>query len=160
MQKAVYPGSFDPVTYGHLDIIERASFLFDEVIVGVIANPRKIPAFTMEERKEMLEKVTKKFKNVKIELFSGLLVDFVKSQGARVIIRGLRAISDFEYEMQLAFTNRSLAHDVETMFLLTNMNYAYINSGLVKEIASLGGRLEDLVPEEIIPYLKKRFPKE
>ena len=160
MQKAVYPGSFDPVTYGHLDIIERASFLFDEVIVGVIANPRKIPAFTMEERKEMLEKVIVKFKNVRVELFSGLLVDFVKSQGAHIIIRGLRAISDFEYEMQLAFTNRSLAHDVETMFLLTNMNYAYINSGLVKEIASLGGKLEDLVPEEIISYLKKRFPKE
>ncbi len=160
MEKAVYPGSFDPVTYGHLDIIQRAANLFDEVIVGVIANPRKIPAFTMEERKEMLEEVTKNLKNVRIELFSGLLVDFVKAQGAKVIIRGLRAISDFEYEMQLAFTNRSLAHDIETMFLLTNMNYAYINSGLVKEIASLGGKLEDLVPETVEKHLRKRFSKE
>ncbi len=160
MEKAVYPGSFDPVTYGHLDIIQRASSLFDEVVVGVIANPRKIPAFTMEERKEMLEEVTKDLKNVRIEIFSGLLVDFVKAQHARVIIRGLRAISDFEYEMQLAFTNRSLAHDVETMFLLTNMNYAYINSGLVKEIASLGGKLEELVPNIVIKYLLKRFSKE
>ncbi len=160
MERAVYPGSFDPVTYGHLDIIQRASSLFDEVVVGVIANPRKIPAFTMEERKEMLEEVTKDLKNVRIEIFSGLLVDFVKSQHARVIIRGLRAISDFEYEMQLAFTNRSLAHDVETMFLLTNMNYAYINSGLVKEIASLGGKLEELVPDIVIKYLQKRFSKE
>ncbi len=160
MERAVYPGSFDPVTYGHLDIIERASSLFDEVVVGVIANPRKIPAFTMEERKEMLIEVTKGLKNVRIEIFSGLLVDFVKAQHARVIIRGLRAISDFEYEMQLAFTNRSLAHDVETMFLLTNMNYAYINSGLVKEIASLGGKLEELVPSIVIKYLQKRFAKE
>lgn len=160
MEKAVYPGSFDPVTYGHLDIIKRASSLFDEVIVGVIANPRKIPAFTMEERMEMLLEVTKKFDNVRVEIFSGLLVDFVKSQGAKIIIRGLRAISDFEYEMQLAFTNRSLAHDIETMFLLTNMNYAYINSGLVKEIASLGGKLEDLVPEVVEKFLKKRFSGE
>ncbi len=160
MEKAVYPGSFDPVTYGHLDIIRRAATLFDEVIVGVIANPRKIPAFTMEERKEMLEEVTRGLKNVRIELFSGLLVDFVRAQGAKVIIRGLRAISDFEYEMQLAFTNKSLAHDIETMFLLTNMNYAYINSGLVKEIASLGGKLEDLVPEIVETYLRRRFSKE
>ena len=160
MKKAVYPGSFDPVTYGHLNIIERASSLFDEVIVGVIANPRKIPAFTMEERKEMLEEVTKDLKNVRIEIFSGLLVDFVRQQGARIIIRGLRAISDFEYEVQLAFTNKSLAHDIETMFLLTNMNYAYINSGLIKEIASLGGKLDDLVPDVVKKYLKKRFPKE
>ncbi len=160
MKKAVYPGSFDPVTYGHLNIIERASSLFDEVIVGVIANPRKIPAFTMEERKEMLEEVTRDLKNVRIEIFSGLLVDFVRQQGARIIIRGLRAISDFEYEVQLAFTNKSLAHDIETMFLLTNMNYAYINSGLIKEIASLGGKLDDLVPDIVKKYLKKRFPKE
>ncbi len=160
MEKAVYPGSFDPVTYGHLDIIRRAATLFDEVIVGVIANPRKIPAFTMEERKEMLEEVTRGLKNVRIELFSGLLVDFVRAQGAKVIIRGLRAISDFEYEMQLAFTNKSLAPDIETMFLLTNMNYAYINSGLVKEIASLGGKLEDLVPEIVETYLRRRFSKE
>ena len=160
MKKAVYPGSFDPVTYGHLNIIGRASSLFDEVIVGVIANPRKIPAFTMEERKEMLEEVTRDLKNVRIEIFSGLLVDFVRQQGARIIIRGLRAISDFEYEVQLAFTNKSLAHDIETMFLLTNMNYAYINSGLIKEIASLGGKLDDLVPDIVKKYLKKRFPKE
>ena len=160
MKKAVYPGSFDPVTYGHLDIIERATSIFDEVIIGVIANPHKIPAFTMEERKIMLEQVTKEFHNVRIEVFSGLLVDFVRAKKARIIIRGLRAISDFEYEMQLAFTNRNLAPDIETLFLLTNMNFAYINSGLVKEIASLGGQVDNLVPGIVKKYLKKRFRDE
>ncbi len=153
MIRAIYAGSFDPVTNGHLDIIERSSRLVDELIVGVLHNRAKSPLFSVEERVKMLEEVTKKFPNVKIRSFTGLLVEFAKECGAHVIVRGLRAISDFDYELQMAQTNRIISPALDTMFLTTSLEYAYLSSTTVKEVAEFGGDISVFVP----PYVEKRI---
>ncbi len=154
---AVYPGSFDPCTNGHLDVIKRASKLFDKVIVAVLTNNSKNPLFSVEERANMLRLVTKDMDNVKIDTFSGLLVDYMKKIDSRVIIKGIRAVSDFEYEFQMALTNRTLYGDLETLFLHTSQEYMFLSSSIVKEIAKYGGSLDGLVPGDLIPIIKDRF---
>ena len=146
MRRAVYPGSFDPVTYGHLDIIERSARLVDELIVAVLVNHAKTPLFSADERVNMLKDVTKNIPNVRIESFSGLSVDFVRRSGAGFIVRGLRAITDFEYELQMAQTNRIMDPKVDTIFLTTNLAFAYLSSTTVKEVASYGGEISRFVP--------------
>lgn len=159
MRIAVYPGSFDPITNGHLDIIERAARVYDSVIVGVLNNSSKNPFFTVEERADMIRRVTGHIPNVKVDTFSGLLVDFLKMNGATVIIKGLRTVADFEYEMQMALLNKTLNPEYETMFMMTNTTYSYISSSLIKEVAKYSGRLDDLVPCEIIPDIERKFAK-
>ena len=149
MKIAVYPGSFDPVTKGHLDIIQRASALVDELVVGVLNNNAKIPLFSAEERVSMIEEVTRDLKNVRVEMFSGLSVDFVRKCNADFIVRGLRAVTDFEYELQMAQTNRSIDRKVDTIFFTTELNYAYISSTIVKEVAWYGGDITGFVPAEV-----------
>ena len=149
MLRAIYPGSFDPVTYGHLDIMKRTSKIVDELVVGVLNNNAKMPLFSVEERVKMLKEVAKDFTNVVIVPFDGLLVDFAKKMEAGLIIRGLRAITDFEYELQMSQTNHKLEPDVETMFLTTSIEYSYLSSTTVKEIAAFGGEISQFVPEEI-----------
>lgn len=160
MTTAVYPGSFDPATNGHLDVIERAAQLFDKVIVGVLKNSAKSPLFSVEERVNILQEATKGLENVEIVSFSGLTIEFARECGAKVIIRGLRAITDFEYELQMAQTNRVLAPDIDTMFLTTNLEYAYLSSTTVKEVAVFGGDISKFVPgfvrEEVYRKLKNR----
>lgn len=156
MKKAVYPGSFDPVTLGHLDIIERSARLVDELIVGVLINNAKSPLFSVDERVRMLREVTKDIGNVRVESFSGLSVDFLRQCGAGIMIRGLRAITDFEYELQMAQTNRVLAPDIDTLFLTTNLEYAYLSSTIVKEVAVYGGDISRFVPEAIADQIYKR----
>ena len=146
---AVYPGSFDPATYGHLDIIKRASVSFDKVIVGVLHNSAKSPLFSVEERVNILEKATKDIPNVIIKPFDGLSVNFARENHAQVIVRGLRAVTDFEYELQMAQTNRVLAPDVDTIFLTTSLEYAYLSSTILKEVAHFGGDLSKFAPREI-----------
>lgn len=155
---AVCPGSFDPVTSGHLDIIERASRLFSRVIVAVAVNPEKRPLFTLEERKAMLQEVCRPFPNVEVDVLTGLLVDYCRSKGAQVIIRGLRAISDFEFELQQALMNSRMAPDIETVFLMTRPEHSFLSSSLIKEIASLGGEVSGLVPPLVEAKLRERFP--
>ncbi|MDO4322061.1 MAG: pantetheine-phosphate adenylyltransferase [Lachnospiraceae bacterium] len=150
MKRAVYPGSFDPVTKGHLDIIERAASIVDELVVGVLNNNVKIPLFSVEERVNMLINVTRHIPNVRVEAFSGLSVEFVKKCDASFIVRGLRAVTDFEYELQMAQTNRSIDREVDTLFLATELNYAYISSTIVKEVASYGGDISGFVPASIV----------
>lgn len=150
MKIGVYPGSFDPVTKGHLDIIKRASKFVDEVVVGVLTNTSKAPAFSVEERVDFIKRAVGSIPNVKIESFSGLLMDFVHQKGANVIIRGLRAVSDFEYEFQIALANRRQDRDVETIFLMTSSKYSFLSSSIVKELANFGGNIEGLVPGEIL----------
>ena len=157
MLRAVYPGSFDPATYGHLDIIRRAAALFDEVIVGVLNNSAKSPLFSVEERVNILENITADIPNVTITSFDGLSVNFARSCGAKVIIRGLRAITDFEYELQMAQTNRVLATDVDTMFLTTSLQYAYLSSTTVKEAASFGADISKFVPEYVIRCVEEKY---
>ena len=157
MHRAVYPGSFDPCTKGHLDIIRRASGLFDEVIVGVLSNSAKTPLFSIDERVNILKEVTKGIENVRIETFEGLSVDFVRKCNAQVIIRGLRAITDFEFELQMAQTNRVLAPDIDTMFLTTSLEYAYLSSTTVKEVASYGADLKEFVPPYVLLKLKEKL---
>ena len=149
MLRGIYPGSFDPVTLGHIDIIKRGSHITDELIVGVLRNNAKMPLFSVEERVRMLEEVTGDLPNVKIIPFDGLLVDFVRDMDASVVIRGLRAITDFEYELQMAQTNHKLASDVETIFLTTNLQYSYLSSTTVKEVAAFGGDISQFVPDYI-----------
>ncbi|HIR26350.1 MAG TPA: pantetheine-phosphate adenylyltransferase [Candidatus Choladousia intestinigallinarum] len=156
MKRAVYPGSFDPVTKGHLDIIVRAAALVDELIVGVLNNNAKSPLFSVEERVNMIKDVTKDLPNVRVESFSGLSVDFVKKCDAGFIVRGLRAVTDFEYELQMAQTNRSIDHDIDTIFFTTELNYAYISSTIAKEVAFYGGDISGFVPEQIIERVQKR----
>jgi pantetheine-phosphate adenylyltransferase len=139
MRKAVYPGSFDPVTFGHLDIIERSARMSDHLIIGVLNNNSKSPLFSVEERVNMLKSLTRDLKNVEVMAFGGLLVDFVRANQADAVIRGLRAVTDFEYEMQIAQTNRVIAPEVDTVFLTTNLKYSYLSSSIVKEIAAFGG---------------------
>ena len=157
MRRAVYPGSFDPVTYGHLDINTRASEQFDELIVGVLRNSSKTPLFSVNERVKILKEVTKKLGNVRIESFEGLSVNFVRHCGAKVIVRGLRAITDFEYELQMAQTNRIMAPDIDTMFFVTGLEYAYLSSTTVKEVASFGGDLERFVPPYVLEEIRRKI---
>lgn len=157
MLRAIYPGSFDPVTYGHLDMIKRAARISDELIVGVLQNKAKTSLFSVEERVTMLCEVTKNLKNVRIVPFEGLLIDFAKQMDARVIIRGLRAITDFEYELQMSQTNRKLNADVETLFLTTSLDYSYLSSTTVKEIASFGGDITQFVPEFVADKVTEKI---
>jgi len=153
----VYPGSFDPVTNGHLDIIERAAKLCDKLIVAVLKNRGKTPVFTMEERVSFLEQVLDGKDNVEVIPFSGLLVDFMKQHNATTVIKGLRAVSDFEYEFQMALLNKNLNPDIETLFMMTNINYSYLSSSAVRELASYGGNIRDLVPEKIVDQIYNKF---
>ena len=157
MITAVYPGSFDPATYGHLDIIKRASVSFDRVIVGVLHNSAKSPLFSVEERVKMLKEVTKDLGNVKVVPFDGLLVEFARQQKARLVIRGLRAITDFEYEIQMSQTNHKLEPEVETMFLTTNLKYSYLSSTIVREVAAFGGDISQFVPETVAKSIKEKM---
>lgn len=154
---AVCPGSFDPVTLGHLDIIKRGANVFDEVIVVVANNQSKDPLFTVEERIALLKEVTKKFPNVKVDSFNGLLIDYVKSIGATVILRGLRAVSDFEYEMKIASINKKLDDEVETFFMMTNNQYSFLSSSIVKEAAKYHANVSDLVPDVVDKALKEKY---
>jgi len=156
MIRAVYPGTFDPVTNGHLDVIERAAKIFDELIVAVTTNPVKTPWFTLEERVEMLKECCSHLPNVTVEAFDGLLVNFVRQKGAKVIIKGLRAVTDFDYEFQMAAINRKLAPEIETLFLMTSLPYAYLSSSVVKEVASLNGCLKELVPDNVAERLRRK----
>jgi pantetheine-phosphate adenylyltransferase len=155
---AVYPGSFDPISYGHLDIIIRASEIFDSVIVGVIENPdKKDSLFSIEERVKLIEKVTKGLPKVEVRSFRGLLVDFMHQCKSEVIIKGLRAVSDFEYEIQMAQMNNKLDPKIETLFMATNNNYSYLSSSSIKQVAMYGGNIKDLVPDEIIDEIVNKF---
>lgn len=156
---AVYPGTFDPVTNGHVDLLERSLRIFDEVIVAIASNPKKAPLFSLEERISMFRDATARYKNVVIEGFDGLLVDYVKQKKAAGIIRGLRAVSDFEYEMQMALMNRRLDSDIETVFLMPNEEYSFITSTIVKEAASYGGDVSSLVPPVVVEKLRKKYGK-
>ena len=159
MQRVVCPGSFDPVTNGHVDIISRAAGLYDEVVVAVLINPTKQGLFTVDERVEMLREVTSGYANVRVERFHGLLVDFCAENGITAVIKGLRAVSDFEYEMQMAQMNYRLAK-VETLFMTTNPLYSFLRSSLVKEIAKYGGDVSGLVPEPVLARLRARLAVE
>lgn len=160
MPLGVYSGTFDPVTYGHLDIILRATTIFDHVIVAVALDTHKDNLFSLEERKDLLLAVTKDYPNVSVEIFSGLLVDFVQEKGAAGIIRGLRAVSDFEYEMQMATLNKKLADSCETIFFTTSTEYSFLSSSIIKNVASLGGCVTGLVPDIVDLALKEKFAKE
>lgn len=157
MRRAIYPGSFDPVTNGHLDIIERGCKLFDEIIIGILVNPEKQPFFTVEERQEMLNEVVQHITQggckVRVDSFSGLLVNYAVAQQADVIVRGIRAISDYEYELQMALMNRRLEPGIETVFMMPAETYSYVSSRLVKEVFQLGGAIAGLVP----PLIEKRM---
>lgn len=157
MKIAVYPGSFDPVTNGHLDVIQRSAKIFDKVIVGVLDNAAKKPVFTSQEREAMLRQVTAGIENVEVYSFSGLLVDFMKRFDSAVIIKGLRTVSDFEYEFQMALLNKSLDPEVETFFMMTNSKYLYISSSMVKEVARWGGSIDEFVPYDIIEVINNRL---
>lgn len=157
MKKAVYPGSFDPLTNGHLDIIERSLKIFDSLTIAIVENKNKKSLFTLEERKEIIKEATKKYKNVTVNIFSGLLIDYMKKKGANVIIRGLRAISDFEYEFQMALMNRQLCKDIETIFLMPSVEYTFLSSHLIKEITQLKGNVSKLVPQIVIKKLKEKI---
>ena len=159
MKTALYPGSFDPITLGHLDIIERASKIFDKVVVGVLINSKKQPTFSVEEKINMINIVCKKFKNVEAKAYDGLLVDFAKQIDANVVIKGLRAVSDFEYEFQMALTNYQLNPDIETLFLATKTTYSFLSSSIVREVASYGGSIDNLVPDEIKNIILNKYNK-
>jgi pantetheine-phosphate adenylyltransferase len=157
LRTAIYPGSFDPPTNGHCDIIERSSKLFDHVIVAVAENPEKKYFFSVEDRVAMLEEIIRAYDNIEVDHFSGLLVEYAERVGAVSILRGLRALSDFEYEFELALMNRHLNEKVDTIFMMTDEHYSFIRSSLVKEVARLGGDISDKVPPVVEEYLKKRF---
>lgn len=157
MRKGVYPGSFDPVTYGHIDIIKRAAGLVDELTVGVLCNNAKTPLFSLEERVRMLKEVTKDTPNVKIVPFEGLTVEFAKEIGANMIVRGLRAVTDFEYELMMSQTNHKMEPGVETIFLTTNLAYSYLSSSIVKEVASFGGDISQFVPETVMEQVMEKM---
>lgn len=154
---AICPGSFDPVTIGHIDIITRASHIFDEVIVAVMVNPNKNPAFTAEERVAMLQRTTAQLANVRVVSFDGLLADFARQNGAGVVVKGLRAVSDYEYEFQMALANRRLNPDMETVFLTTSAENMFLSSSVVKQIASFNGDISSFVPEELCDVVTERL---
>ena len=160
MSSAIYPGSFDPVTNGHLDIIERTAAIFDKVTVAILVNSSKTPTFTVDERIDMLKKATAHIPNVEIEFFDGLLVDFVRSKGAKVIIKGLRAVTDFEYEFQMAMLNKSVAPDIETLFMMTGNKYSYLSSSIVKELGRLGAPVDEFVPQAIMDNVTEKLRKD
>ena len=157
MKKAIYPGSFDPVTFGHLDIIERSSKIFDEVVIGVLNNSAKNALFTTEERVSMIQQLVIDYPNVTVDSFEGLLVDYARSIDANVIIRGLRAVTDFEYEIQIAQTNKVEYPELETIFLTTGLHYSYLSSTIVRDFASYGGDISRFVPAEIIPLIQAKY---
>jgi pantetheine-phosphate adenylyltransferase len=156
---AMYPGSFDPITNGHVDIIERGLSVFDRIVVAVLENPKKAPLFTTKERVRMIQDIFASKKEVEVRAFDGLLVDFARARGTRVVMRGLRAISDFEYEFQMALMNRNLAPDIETFFMMPNVNYSFLSSNLVREVAALGGSVEGLVPGPVARKLRDKIKK-
>jgi len=157
-KKAVYPGSFDPITNGHVDIIQRGLKIFDEIVIAVLKNPKKTPLFSIDERVDMIRDVFKGKPGVAVTAFHGLLTDFARKIEADIVIRGLRAISDFEYEFQMALMNRKLQPEMETFFLMPNLKYSFLSSNLVKEVFSLGGCLEGLVPVQVETRLRDKFP--
>lgn len=159
MMTAVYPGSFDPITFGHLDLIERSAKMADRLIVGVLINKAKSPLFSIEERVKMIQDMTSQYGNVEVRAFEGLLVDFVKVCGADVIVRGLRAVTDFEYELQMSQTNKVMAPEVDTIFLTTNLKYSYVSSTMVKEIAGYGGDISAFLPREIAEKVEAKYRK-
>jgi pantetheine-phosphate adenylyltransferase len=154
---AIYPGSFDPVTNGHLDIVERGLTLFDKIVVAILHNPAKNSLFSVEERIEMLQASTVKFSGVEIDCFNGLLVDYASRKKAQAILRGMRAVSDFEYEFQLALMNRRLNREVQTVFLMTGLRWIFTSSSIIKEAASFGGDISDMVPEIVEHKLREKF---
>ena len=153
---AIVPGSFDPITYGHIDIIKRSTQLFDEVIVAILVNPDKKYLFTLEEREEMINESIKDFNNVKVDSFSGLLVNYAKKVNSTVIVRGLRAVSDFEYEMQLTFMNKALDDNIETFYMMANKQYAFISASIVKGVSGFGADLSKFVPKHVEEKLEKK----
>ena len=159
MLRAVYPGSFDPVTFGHLDIITRSAKLVDELIVGVLVNNAKSPLFSVEERVKILEKTVENIPNVKVIPFEGLLVEFVRKMEAQMVVSGLRAITDFEYELQMAQTNHKLEPELETIFLTTSLEYSYLSSSTVKEVAAFGGDISQFVPHIVIERMQEKMDK-
>lgn len=159
-KKAVYPGSFDPITNGHVDIVCRGLKIFDKILVAVLENPKKNPLFTTKERVEMIKEEFADEKNVEVKAFHGLLVEFAKKNDAKIVIRGLRAISDFEYEFQMALMNMKLNPEIETFFMMPNISYTFVSSKLVKEIYMLGGCLKDLVSKHVEKKLHEKFSKE
>jgi pantetheine-phosphate adenylyltransferase len=154
---AIYPGSFDPITNGHVDIIERGLRVFDRIVIAVLKNPKKQPLFTTKERVRMIQDIFASKKEVEVRAFDGLLVDFARAQGTGVVIRGLRAISDFEYEFQMALMNRSLAPDIETFFMMPSVNYTFLSSNVVREVAGLGGSVDGLVPGLVSRKLRAKM---
>ena len=154
---AIYPGSFDPVTNGHLDLIQRGSLIFDELVVAILRNPEKNPLFSVQERIEMLQGLTSSWNNVRVDTFEGLLVDYARSVNARALLRGIRAISDYEYELQMALMNRKLYPELETVFMMPAVSYSFVSSRLVKEIAQLGGSVTGLVPKVVEERLLKKL---
>ncbi len=157
MKLAIYPGTFDPVTNGHLDLVKRGLMIFDELIIAVSHSPKKKPLFSMEERLSLIEASVRGYRGVRVEAFSGLLVDYVQERRGIAIIRGLRAVSDFEYELQMALMNRRLAGDLETVFMMPSQEFSYLTSTIVKEAASLGGSVTGLVPEVVEKALREKF---
>ncbi|MCR5770044.1 MAG: pantetheine-phosphate adenylyltransferase [Butyrivibrio sp.] len=158
MKTAVYPGSFDPVTYGHLDIVKRASMMFDKVIVTVMHNSAKSSLFSVDERVKMIKEAVSEFSNVEVDSYDGLLIDYCREKQIHIVVRGLRAITDFEYELQIAQTNRELSHNnVDSVFLTTNLRYSYLSSSTVKEIASYGGEVSGMVPENVFKALELKY---
>jgi len=154
---AVYPGTFDPLTYGHMDIIERAASLFDKLVVGIYENPAKQPLFSLEQRVELVKLAVADMQNVQVRAFKGLTVDFIHQIGGKVMIRGLRANSDFEREFEMALMNRKLAPDIELLCLMTSSQYQFLSSSLIKEVAKLGGCLEGMVPDHVAAALREKF---
>ncbi len=155
---ALYPGSFDPITYGHLDIIERSCRLFDQVIVAVLKNPSKTPLFTPEQRLQQITQATHHLPNIKVDAFMGLTITYARCHQAQVLIRGLRVLSDFDVELQMAHTNKMLAPELETIFLATSSHHSFLSSSLVKEVARFGGPVDHLVPEQVLADLRQCFP--
>jgi len=154
---AIYPGSFDPPTNGHLDLIGRGSHIFDELVVAILRNPNKSPLFSVSERRQMLEQLTSDFKNVRVDTFDGLTVDYATRVKASAVLRGIRALSDYEYELQMALMNRKLRPDLETVFMMPAEQYSYLSSRLVREVARLGGKISGLVPEIVETRLRKKL---
>lgn len=159
MRIAIYPGTFDPITNGHVDIIKRATLLFDKVIIAIAQNLDKEPLFSVSERKEMIQEAVKGLEGVEVDVFNGLLVDYARRRGAQAVIRGLRAVSDFEYEFQMALMNRKLFKELVTVFLMPNEKYTYLNSSIIKELAHFGGDISSFVPPFVASKLKEKFAK-